>query len=342
MLLAKKKKASVPVNRGKEGESGRHEAHSGMNVMGEGTRLGYSMRGTTSDVIVVDKEGAVGSYANKVDEMQYGETIDWEKVKVLLKTPTVLLIIFQGLPGCIPWGVFWVFLNDYLSQDRGLKVHQATALLTVFGVGTVVGVLSGGALGRWLYARDKRYMLYMMGGSTCLSIVPLLILFNGDAKHNYNNGFFFFVSFAAGVLMSMTGVNIKVVLQNVTTPETRGTAFAIHSLTDDLGKGGGPALVAALIVAMGRQSALNLSAFMVLPCGLSILGIAFFVHADEARVQEAVRATVGRKVAPSSPTLEMAALSNGEIYGEKDAARSSRRSGHVGQEKNNYKSPLHL
>jgi predicted MFS family arabinose efflux permease len=224
----------------------------------------------------------------------YSEHIDWAKVSTLLHTPSVLLCIFQGLPACIPWGVFWVFLNDYLSEDRGLKVHQATGVLSVFGVGTVVGVLSGGALGKWLYMKDKRYQCLLMGASTTLSLLPILLLFNVPAKESYSDGFLFFVAFCAGWLMSITGVNIKVVLQNVTSPETRGTAFALHSIFDDLGKGGGPALVAAWIVVMGRKAALNLAASMVLPAALSLFLLALFVESDETRVQFAVREAMDR------------------------------------------------
>lgn len=49
-------------------------------------------------------------------------------------------------------------------------------------------------------------------------------------------------------------------LQNVTTPEVRGTAFAVFTLTDDLGKGLGPLMIVALIDAFGhnRRTAFNL------------------------------------------------------------------------------------
>ena len=39
----------------------------------------------------------------------------------------------------------------------------------------------------------------------------------------------------------MTGSNVRAVLMNVTAPETRGSAFAIYNLMDDLGKARAPA-----------------------------------------------------------------------------------------------------
>ena len=41
--------------------------------------------------------------------------------------------------------------------------------------------------------------------------------------------------------------------QNVTYPENRGTAFALFNLSDDIGKGGGPVLVALLVRIFGDR-----------------------------------------------------------------------------------------
>ncbi len=57
---------------------------------------------------------------------------------------------------------------------------------------------------------------------------------------------------------------------NVNEPETRGVALALHVVLDDLGKGVGPALVAVLITALGRQLAFSLSIAGWVPCGMLI------------------------------------------------------------------------
>ena len=57
---------------------------------------------------------------------------------------------------------------------------------------------------------------------------------------------------------------------NVNEPETRGVALALHVVLDDLGKGFGPALVALLITALGRQLAFSQSVAGWLPCGILI------------------------------------------------------------------------
>lgn len=53
------------------------------------------------------------------------------------------LIARQGIPGCVPWGVSITFLNDYLATDKGLGVFPSTCVLTLYGVGGIIGVQDG-------------------------------------------------------------------------------------------------------------------------------------------------------------------------------------------------------
>ena len=47
----------------------------------------------------------------------------WVTFRGLLATPTVILALLQGAPGCIPWGIINTFLNDFLSEDKGMTVE---------------------------------------------------------------------------------------------------------------------------------------------------------------------------------------------------------------------------
>ena len=44
-------------------------------------------------------------------------------LKALFSCHSVLLLMFQGAPGCIPWGIINTYLNDFLSSDRGMSVE---------------------------------------------------------------------------------------------------------------------------------------------------------------------------------------------------------------------------
>ena len=61
------------------------------------------------------------------------------------------------------------------------------------------------------------------------------------------------VAFLGGLFSSMSSPNMRAMMLNVNTPETRGVATALQSTTDDLGKGLGPVFVAAFISSLGRR-----------------------------------------------------------------------------------------
>lgn len=69
------------------------------------------------------------------DAVHYAEQIEWRKVCGVLATPSCALIFLQGLPGCLPWGMVLVFLNDFFSNEGRLSVQAATALLATFSIG---------------------------------------------------------------------------------------------------------------------------------------------------------------------------------------------------------------
>jgi hypothetical protein len=65
----------------------------------------------------------------------------------------------------------------------------------------------------------------------------------------------------------------------------------MQSVTDDLGRGLGPIIVAAFITSLGgRRNAFNLSISGWIPCGLITLALACFLRRDEAAVQARLKA----------------------------------------------------
>ncbi len=74
-------------------------------------------------------------------------------------------------------------------------------------------------------------------------------------------------------------------------PEIRGTAFAVFALSDDIGKGLGPALVVLLINAYDgrRRPAFNIVVLFWLFCGAVLTSLAWTVLEDEERVHRRVK-----------------------------------------------------
>ena len=103
-------------------------------------------------------------------------------LRQILERRSNLIIFLQGMPGCVPWSVILVYLNDYLVEDRGAPTKLAAVVVcTGWGVGATVGQLVGGWAGQRLLrsaAHQRGRICYMMGCSTVLAVVPLLLVLN--------------------------------------------------------------------------------------------------------------------------------------------------------------------
>jgi sugar phosphate permease len=93
----------------------------------------------------------------------------------------------------------------------------------------------------------------------------------------------------SGILSGITDPIAKLTLQNVTMPQMRGTAFALHTAFDNLGRGLGPAFVAWMIEKLGgKRRAFNISAGSWMVCGF-LNGLLFCtIKANKERVRLSV------------------------------------------------------
>jgi len=221
----------------------------------------------------------------------------WDTFRSLLSTNTVRLALLQGGPGCVPWGICNMYLNDYLAVDCGMSVQVATMVVLCFGLGNFVGMLGGGGAAMYLYRIDPRYPPLLAGVAAMLGCIPFWVLLN--RIHGDTTPFFVMatVAWLAGVGSGVTGPIIKAQLQNVTLPQERGQAFALFNTTDDVGRGLGPVFVATLIAQYGgrRTPAFNVGVLGWVICGFLNLAIYYTIVADERNMQM-------RLVSGSSPT----------------------------------------
>ena len=140
------------------------------------------------------------------------EKITIPKLRQLFRTPTVLVFFIMGFPCCIPWGVISVYLNDYLSSNRGFTITGATLVLFLYGVGGLVGGLLGGWIGQTIYNVNKQLLCIMMGSVAIAGVIPLLYLLNGPTGPE-SLSMYFFVSFVGGILSSAAVPGMRSVLQ---------------------------------------------------------------------------------------------------------------------------------
>ncbi|HCW74968.1 MAG TPA: MFS transporter [Candidatus Marinimicrobia bacterium] len=219
----------------------------------------------------------------------YTARIKWSDYKNLFRIKTNLLVFLQGIPGTVPWGVFFIFLNDYLSQDKGYSIETATLIVMIIGGAAIFGGFLGGLMGHKLYNINPKYLPALCGITTLLGIIPTAILVNIPSQIGVANPNMMLASVAGlftGFTISITGPNVKAMLLNVNTPETRGSIFSLFNLTDDLGKGFGPVIISLLIVSLGRTWAFNVANLFWVFCGIVLIWLIWVFPKDEQRLNE--------------------------------------------------------
>ena len=91
------------------------------------------------------------------DGKVYTGKINWASYRDLFKIKTNIMVFLQGIPGTVPWGVFFIFLNDFYSQDKGFSVEVATLIVMMVGAAAIIGGFAGGVIGNWLYNIKPKY-----------------------------------------------------------------------------------------------------------------------------------------------------------------------------------------
>ena len=223
----------------------------------------------------------------------YTSRINWKQYRDLFRIKSNILVFLQGIPGTVPWGVFFIYLNDFYSQDKGYSVEAATLIVMLIGAAVILGSFIGGLIGNRVYNIKAKYLPLLCGTSTLVGIIPMALLLNypghaGAADQNIMVPLA--LGFVTGFLVAITGPNVKAMLLNVNTPETRGSIFALFNLTDNLGKGFGPVIISFFIVRFGRLWAFNIANLFWVACGLILLVMIWAFPKDEAALREKLAA----------------------------------------------------
>ncbi len=219
----------------------------------------------------------------------YTGRINWREYKHLFKIKTNLLVFLQGIPGTVPWGVFFIFLNDFYSQDKGFSVERATLIVMAVGLAAIIGGFVGGLIGNRLYNLKPRYLPLLCGTTTLAGIIPMAMLINYPSQLGEENPSITLpaiIGLFTGFIVTITGPNVKAMLLNTNSPETRGSIFSLFNLADDLGKGFGPVIISFLIALFGRLWAFNIANLFWLFCGIVLLSLAPIFPKDKRVLDE--------------------------------------------------------
>lgn len=192
---------------------------------------------------------------------RYDRRLSWEGFcHACLQNASNVLMLWQGFFSSLPWGVIFVFLNDFLSQERGFSVPDATYLVLLFGLGCAAGGILGGYWGQLFQSYDRSYLPIFMGATTILGIFPFWGLLNSSTT-NAHGWTAVLCSFGGGLVASLPSVNVRPCLINVNPPETRGASLTAANLLINIGRGLGPSCVTLLGTLSGidRRAAFNVT-----------------------------------------------------------------------------------
>ena len=206
--------------------------------------------------------------------------------KRVFSNRTNILAFMQGIPGTVPWGFLFVYAADFFEKSKGWHIEQANTLVLLFAGTTILGGFLGGFIGKKLYSINRRLFPTFCAITVMVGAIPVLFMINYDGPTLMPA---FIAALVGGLIVPMTGANVRAILINTNLPENRGAAFGVFNLFDDLGKGLGPFIVGLFILAMPALIAYNVAISMWIVCGLVWVGIIFTMNADEDRVTEELK-----------------------------------------------------
>ncbi len=126
-------------------------------------------------------------------------------------SPSLVLLLLQGVPGCLPWGMIYVFLNQYLETECSFDAISATLAATIFTICGAIGQVIGGIIGQKLFDLGPRKQCYFISATTLAAVLPLLIVINICSGKRLDA--LFLCVALAGLFASIAGPNVRALLQ---------------------------------------------------------------------------------------------------------------------------------
>ncbi|TGK06013.1 MFS transporter [Leptospira selangorensis] len=219
--------------------------------------------------------------------------LTWKDIRTIFATKSNIGIFLQGIPGCVPWGVFFVFLNDYYEFQYGMPKDSASAMVIFAAVGIFIGTFFGGIVGQKIYDTNKTLLPIFCGSMILIGILPTVYLLHAGSVAG--SPAFIFINILTGIIISVTGPNVRALIMNVNPPKSRSSMFALYNLTDNLGNGLGPAMAALILTVLpDRTQAFTIAILFWIPCGLAWLYILKNFKHDEQKMHEELAAEANR------------------------------------------------
>jgi predicted MFS family arabinose efflux permease len=232
----------------------------------------------------------------------YPRSIQLSDYKRLFTIPTNLLLFLQGIAGTVPWGAIPLFLVAYLQRVKGFDLTSATTVFMFFGLGNIVGIVSGGLVGGVLYRKAPSRVPLFSGITTIVGAGMAVVVFTAPLVSYWT---IVALGFLTAMMASLTGPNVKTMLMNVNVPENRGAIFSIFNLTDSLGTGFGRFVGGWMVQLLTIGPALAISSLFWLPCGLLLILLVARFPRDVEHLRDSMR-KLGEEMAAKAQAKDRA------------------------------------
>ncbi|CDJ47122.1 transmembrane domian-containing protein, putative [Eimeria brunetti] len=188
----------------------------------------------------MDDSGGTGSGMQAVDTWS---SFLKEVVTKSLATPSVLIVLVEGLVGTIPWSAF--SFNTMFFQYCNMSDLKAAYIMGALLIGSAVGGVLGGLLGDKLYDWSPGHGRPLVGQFAMAVRVPLLVVaYVVVPKEETSFAVFMLLALLVG-LSSMAGVAVnRPILADVVRPNHKATVFALTVAVE----GSGAAILGAPLV----------------------------------------------------------------------------------------------
>jgi len=179
----------------------------------------------------------------------------------VLSIPTIWVAIAQGLAGSLPWVVMGLYFITWLIRERSMDEQAATIAFAGIVIGTAISNVLGGFLGDWAEGISAKYGRPFIGQISVISGIPLTYVLLTQTS-GWPFGAIVALAFSTALLISWPGKGSKEpMIQGVTPPELRGTAFSMITMIES----GFAALVALVAGLLADRVGLTQAMVLTIP-----------------------------------------------------------------------------
>lgn len=205
----------------------------------------------------------------------------------LFRKRSLLFLFAQGFAGVFPWNVITYWFFRYLETER--NYGPDAVLMTMAPVVLVLasGYFVGGALGDFFFKRTPRGRLLV--SMTAVLVGAILLVFTMDVPVG-NQALFLVMLMITALFIPFASANVISTVHDVTLPEVRSTALAVHYFIENAGAALAPLLAGLIAVrsSLGRAILLIcVSAWVI--CSILLAFAAYLVPGDIASLRRAMR-----------------------------------------------------